>query len=466
MEYFSPPLPPEAEEDEKKKKEILSTEDITENEVNSSFHELMRELLSSPEGDDDDEEEEDDEENPKKKKRKSFLDFFRRNKVARRSLEEESTKEPAPNFAKDIPSILGIETDEDSTEEKKGSSEERQSAEKTSAEDTEPDQEAERVPIDNSENVEIPPTEPATPEEDGDEDIPNQPPLTPRNLDAVSPPRPPEGSTNEEAPISGSSETVVNNVTNIENHPNNVAPALVGSLIVDQLSRHRDRKIRKEAEALKERVEKKDKQHTVAEQEIRKKQQQVKESVERLREAREKGVDSHKERTEEQKQSVRTETRQEPANQEKAHIEQDYETEKREGHRSERHKPLASEIEPAQPEKAKDKGAELVFEQVAAAAEHDIAIESQYERRHEIKDEPTRAMHTTTRNNAQTSQHKPTDIAIDLDDIQHSLRQRQVDSFTKARNVASKQQLKKAALMGILTGVVVISIIIAMTLFN
>ncbi|MCA9333830.1 hypothetical protein KC963_02180 [Candidatus Saccharibacteria bacterium] len=169
---------------------------------------------------------------------------------------------------------------------------------------------------------------------------------------------------------------------------NAVGPALISGIIVDQMSRHRDRQLRKGAEELRKKLQQSDKQqremHDQIESMQAKQYRQEQEQIKYTEPAT--GQEPHipAERVVVRETVAPTSTRVEAENipgvrPEKAHYTE--EASQTQG---------KAEVATKNPLEAKvdDPNARLVLEQAEAAAEHDIPLESYYERRHEAKDEP------------------------------------------------------------------------------
>lgn len=461
MEHFAPPQPSEADKDDDKDSESFLSP-LSE-EAKLSFYEQMQALFQTPEQEDDEDEE--GEADPKKKSKKRLLDFFRRKKIARSTLEEEA--DTTPETTKRFPSLLNLGVEQPSNEE----------PEKTALDNRAenfkwqlPDLEEKPASPDNDTPVpETSPDRPATEarsEEDDQQDeldlstSPVLPPLSaPLGGDRM-PPLPPEGPLDTpplpELPDEGGSSealpspsavsgNVINNVTHIETHPNNAGPAIVGSVIVDQLSRHRDRKIRKEAQTFKKQVEKQEKAHVQAEAALDKKHQQLQEMIEQQ------ATTQQQEKVAPIEHQPRSQTRPSPEASEKTVIETP---------------PIIDNVEslPPQPSltpELADANAKVVLEQIEAAAERDVAVEGQFERRHEAKDEPTVASGAQYDFSAPPPP-APSSLAS-ADDV-HSLHTR---SGPKQHHppeiitpVRSQAQLKQAAFIGVTTAAVIIAIFI------
>jgi len=215
------------------------------------------------------------------------------------------------------------------------------------------------------------------------------------------PPVIPVDTHSERVPSSGMSPLEVlqqphepNGVTYIDNRPNTWGPAIATGVVVDQLSRHRDRKIRKSAHKTDEKLNKLTKSH----EELQQKHERSSHEQDKRNRKFEQQHEQHRKQTAErieQPQPQAETTIPLHANKEaEVRLRQPEQAPKREYQEVSRTVEAASpELRPpAQPEarpmveRAK---AELVLQQVEAAAEQDIALEKQYEQRHEVKDVAT-----------------------------------------------------------------------------
>lgn len=185
------------------------------------------------------------------------------------------------------------------------------------------------------------------------------------------------------------------NITNIENRPS-WAPAIVGSVIVDQLSRGRDRRLRRELEHHAQK-NKEDQEET---------ERQLSEQTQHLRrQAREQQRLEYQ--MHEQHRSVRPEivstppeamAEKKPERVEKTPLIGQMIVERQEVKPEKAQKlptpeittPNVTRLQSQEVLKPKlDKSSELIFKQAETAAEQGIALENQYERRHEVKDVAT-----------------------------------------------------------------------------
>ncbi len=157
--------------------------------------------------------------------------------------------------------------------------------------------------------------------------------------------------------------------------------ALLGFVAAETLSRHRDAKIRKEAEHLREQVTKIDNRHEASELSIDRVVAQNREQIATLRQKREitespTAVHVSPEKTPKNNFEVHAQPT------EKKVTEQRVPTEKL---RTKAEHTVVREL----PEQRRQTSENLVLEQAEKAAEQDVALEAYYERMHEAKDVPT-----------------------------------------------------------------------------
>lgn len=172
--------------------------------------------------------------------------------------------------------------------------------------------------------------------------------------------------------------------------------ALAGFVAAETLSRHRDRKIRREARELKRQVDRSEKQQS-REQEILTAQKRNAEQITQLQDRRIETLEKEAKTTKQEVQEVYV---REPASTSEVKVERQAQpsVERKEVKpESQRAKPEvqpvqlnpAEKVEQANPVESTHITEELVRSQVEQAAERDVAIEAYYERRHEAKDVPT-----------------------------------------------------------------------------
>lgn len=179
---------------------------------------------------------------------------------------------------------------------------------------------------------------------------------------------------------------------------NAVGPALISGIIVDQMSRHRDRQLRKGAEELRKKLQQSDKQQREMQDQIAniqaKQYSHEQEQIKRAESTAGQELHIPAERVVVRETVAPTSTRVEAENIPESRPKQVHHTE-------EAPQPQGkAEVATKNPLEAKvdDPNARLVLEQAEAAAEQDIPLESYYERRHEAKDEPNQhaAHHSRT----------------------------------------------------------------------
>jgi len=190
------------------------------------------------------------------------------------------------------------------------------------------------------------------------------------------------------SPVKQEIDNSVENNTYIEQNGGGGA-ALLGFVAAETLSRHRDKKIRKEARQLREQVKKIDSKHQNEELNISTAVAQNREQIAYLRQRREMA---------EQKPLVRSTPEVTKTN-------VSYEADRRVAEKViEKHNVYTRESRPVYEqrdsrevvqtsketvEKSRSPSENLILEQVEKAAEHDVALEAYYERMHEAKDVPT-----------------------------------------------------------------------------
>lgn len=239
---------------------------------------------------------------------------------------------------------------------------------------------------------------------------------------------------------------------------NNIGPALVSGIIVDQMSRHRDRKLRKEAEHLRQELEtakKQQKETTFGLSETVHRQERQERQVEELKSQPAEHV-------------VYTETTEVvgvPTERESAPIE--FRTETEQGKIAESQSIRQREAKQPEIIRAVGEGlvenmdAQIVLEQTEVAAEHNIPVESYYERRHEAKDEPNKpGVATGFGAVGRTPDHE----AINLHQHPFLDGQQTPGGHTRGesdRRFEAVAMYKKAVVSGLVTGAVIIAALVA-----
>lgn len=456
MEYFGRPVIHEDEDDEEEVVPII--------EPGLSFYEKMQAMFNP-------ESEEDDEEDDKKKKQRSFRDWFRGRGIAHRSLEEQTdTDEPKEkenptkeNPTEGLSSLIGmaIESHEPVTVEEPDHTPDVEAGVVAQTTEHNTDNEPAHEPqiqqnvAEEAEPDDIDTSGTSTPPTDV---VGGRPPIPPNEVidsgyTSEVPPEPSShGGGGEGVPVAMPARTEtggnISLTTTVENNSHNVAPAIVGSLIVDQLSRHRDRKIRKEAEALKQRLERAEDSHDQTKTELRQENDWIKKNVEQQK--------ASLPRPEKIGQIEKTLTGDRPVTQTEKVV-------------AEKHYPEVITSPPKfettrnTPESPNPDRGPSIEQRPEVLPDNSTKGETYFDSRHELKDKPgaQKYFDKTTQGGAS---HQQTTFAQDMPDLNQIKQSLDVRHTPISAPAKTSVQPKTAALVGLATAVVIIAIVGTMML--
>ncbi len=437
-------------------------------------------LLFAPEEENEDDED-DDEGDPKKKRRSKLVAIFQRHNIAAKSLETEEAPRSRPETPLTIPHIVTEEAapNEQSQQQTAGepvSLPEQPTENVSEPEDDEADELAPVPPVQAAGDIPLPPppVEQLPPSHDSAEHdppddeppIPPLPPMPPAGMGGGftgEPPMPPRPHAADAAPpIEPTPTTVINNIEHIENRPANIGPALVGSLIVNRLSKNRDARLQKQIEAVKDKVETSDNRHALAEADRAQKQRQLFEQQERLRRENQPEHPAAAPSPQPERQATphlshKAETTPKPRTEAQNNIQSTPEL-RRQTHNNERpiHMPEDKSSTGVRPEAAPPN-----YEAVAPSNEW---FAPDHERRFEVKDQTTAdnedASGTTMQRSIDPFRQ---DTAQDIERMQASLA-KQHRPMPQPSSSNGSQPMKTAALVGVATALTIVAVIIIVAL--